>query len=611
MPASQHFGRLRRALGFARPYRRPIVLILTLTLGVAAMNALDPLIMKYIFDHLGAQDSGRAALRGVGLLAALAVLREIGGAVSNWLSWRTRLGVHYALLDATVERLHRMPQDVHRREGVGAVMTRLDRSIQGFIGALSEISFNVLPSLAYLAIALVLMLQLDWRLTALVLVFTPIPALIAALAAPTQTRREQTLLDRWAAIYGRFNEILSGIVTVRSFAMEDTEKQRFLRDVTDANGVVIRGIGFDSRVSAAQNLVVALARIGALGLGAWLVWRGQATLGTLVAFLGYVNGLFEPVKGLTGIYRTLRTASVSLNQIFAILDTQDRLGDAPDAREAHDLRGAVQFQGVHFTYELSGARVLNGIDLEVQPGEMVAIVGPSGSGKSTLMALLQRFYDPSRGAVRIDGMDVRGLKQASVRRQIGVVMQDALLFNESVRDNIAYACPEASQAEIEAAARAANAHEFIMRLEQGYDTPVGERGTRLSVGERQRIAIARALLKDPPILILDEATSALDVESEALVQEALEELTRGRTTFMIAHRLTTVVNADRIVVLKGGHLIEQGTHDELVAAQGYYASLIERQLQGYSGVERRRRERRRAQRRRAVARPLPLLETAS
>ncbi len=214
---------------------------------------------------------------------------------------------------------------------------------------------------------------------------------------------------------------------------------------------------------------------------------------------------------------------------------------------------------------------------------MVAIVGPSGAGKSTLMALLQRFYDPTRGAIRIDGRDLRELRQMSLRRQIGVVLQDALLFNEPVRDNIAYGRPEATRPEIEAAAKAANAHEFILALEKGYDTEVGERGSRFSGGERQRIAIARALLKDPPILILDEATSALDVELEAQVQEAIERLIRGRTTFVIAHRLSTVVNADRIVVLKGGRIIESGRHRELVAAGGYYASLIERQAHVYSG----------------------------
>jgi ATP-binding cassette subfamily B protein len=590
--AAERMFRLRRAMAFALPHRWMVAVILLLTFAVAATNALEPLVMKYIFDRLEGNGTFRAVLIGVSILAGLALLREIGGGFSNWLSWRTRIGIQYALLDATVEKLHRLPNEVHRREGVGAIMSRLDRGIQGFIGAISEISFNVLPALAYLLLAIVVMLRLDWRLTLLVLLFTPVPALLAAFAAPAQTRREKVLMDRWARIYARFNEILSGIVTVRSFAMEDAEKRRFLHDVGETNREVVRGIRFDTSIGAVQNVAVTAARLAAIGFGGLLILRGEATLGTLVAFLGYVGGLFGPVQGLTGIYRTLRMASVSLDQIFSILDTQEHIGDAPDAVEATNVRGEVEFKDVHFAYGASGVIILRGIDLHVRPGEMVAIVGPSGAGKSTMMALLQRFYDPTRGAILIDHRDLRKLRQMSLRRQIGVVLQDALLFNEPVRDNIAYGRPEASRQEIEAAARAANAHEFIMALEKGYDTEVGERGSRLSGGERQRIAIARALLKNPPILIFDEATSALDVELEAKVQEAIERLIRGRTTFVIAHRLSTVVNADRIIVLKGGRIAEAGHHAELVASGGYYASLIERQAHVYRGPERRKTERR-------------------
>ena len=311
-----------------------------------------------------------------------------------------------------------------------------------------------------------------------------------------------------------------------------------------------------------------------------LVVRGELTIGTLVAFLGYVGGLFGPVLGLSGVYKTLRTARVSVEEVYAILDAQDHLGDAPDAREVVGLTGDVEWCGVRFAYPDGGPPLLDGIDLHVRPGERLAIVGPSGSGKSTLVSLVQRFYDPTEGVVRVDGMDVRRLKQASLRRHIGVVFQDSLLFNESVLANIAYGRPRASRAAIEAAARAANAHDFVRRLPDGYDTLVGERGSRLSVGERQRIAIARTLLKDPAILVLDEPTSALDAETEHLVQEALARVTRGRTTLVIAHRLSTVVDADRIVVLKDGRIVEEGRHAELVAGLGYYASLVEKQTRG-------------------------------
>jgi ATP-binding cassette subfamily B protein len=580
MKSSLQWSRVRRALGFARAHRWLIAIILPMTLMVAATNAVEPLIMKFIFDELAEGGILRALLLGASALLGLAVLREVGAFISNWLSWRTRISIHYGLLDATVQRLHVLPHYAQNREGVGAIMTRLDRGISGFIGAISEIVFNVLPAIFYLIFAIIAMLRLDWRMTLLVLAFTPLPAIITALAAPRQTLRERNLLDRWARIYSRFNEVLSGIVTVRSFAMEEAERRRFLTDVGEANQVVIGGVRFDSTVGAAQNLTIALARIAAIAVGGLLVLNGEITLGTLIAFLGYVGGLFGPVQGLTNIYRIVHNASVSLDQIFSILDAKEPLPDEPDAVEAPPLKGEVRFEHVKFGYSPEEGILLHDIDLQVKPGEMIAIVGPSGSGKSTLMALLQRFYDPVEGVVRVDGADIRKLKQRTLRGQIGVVLQDALLFNDSIRDNIAYGRPNANLDEVIEAAKAANADSFISKLPLGYDTIVGERGGGLSGGERQRIAIARALLKDPPILILDEATSALDPELEAQVQEALERLMKGRTTFVIAHRLSTVVNADRILVLRDGRIIEQGRHGELMHKRGYYASLVERQTKG-------------------------------
>jgi ATP-binding cassette subfamily B protein len=424
------------------------------------------------------------------------------------------------------------------------------------------------------------MLRLDVRLALAVVAFAPMPALIARFAAPLQQRRERALLERWVRIYSRFNEVLSGIVTVKSFAMEDAEKRRFLGEVSSANEVVVRGVGVDSGVGAAQNLVQIAARVAALALGGTLVLRGELTVGTLVAFLGYVGGLFGPVLGLSGVYKTLRTARVSVEEVYGILDAQDHLGDAPDAKEVLGLRGDVAWEDVSFSWTPGGRRLLDGVSLSVRAGERVAVVGPSGSGKSTLVSLVQRFYDPTDGVVRVDGIDVRRLKQISLRKQVGVVFQDSLLFNESVLANIAYGRPGATRAQIEAAARAANAHDFIVRLPDGYDTVVGERGSRLSVGERQRVSIARTLLKDPAVLILDEPTSALDAESEALVQAALDRVTAGRTTLVIAHRLSTVVNADRIVVLKDGRIVEEGRHGQLVRAGGYYSTLVRRQAAG-------------------------------
>lgn len=570
----------RRALGFAAPFRRYIVVILLITLVLAVINAAEPLILKYIFDDLSSQKRIRVLLTGIGILVGLGIFRELATGYSNWLTWHTRLGIHYSLLENTVERLHRMPLSFHRTEGVGAIMTRLDRGIQGFIGAITQILFNIFPAVLYLALSIVVMVRLNWKLAAIVLCFVPVPAIIAALSGPEQTRRERALMDQWTKIYSRFNEVLSGIVTVRSFAMEDAEKGRFLRDVTAANRIVVRGVAIDAGLGAATNLVVSFARIAAIALGGVFVVNGKISLGTLIAFLGYIGGLFGPVQGLTGIYQTLQKAYVSLDEMFSILDVQEHLGDAPDAVEVTQVKGNVSFERVKFRYEERERPILDGIDLEVQAGQTLAIVGPSGSGKTTLVALAMRFYDPLEGTIRLDGRDLRTLKQRSVRRNIGTVLQDPVLFNDTVRNNIAYARPEASPEEVEKAAVAANAHNFIAHLPEGYETLVGERGSRLSVGERQRVAIARALLKDPPILVLDEATSSLDAESEALVQEALDRLMKGRTTFVIAHRLATVVNADHIIVLKDGRIVESGTHRELMRLRGYYSSLVERQTRG-------------------------------
>ncbi len=571
-----------RAIRFALPQRNAILLILGLTVLMAILNAAEPLALKYIIDSLSQRPMAVTALwTGLGVLAALALSREGANAMSDWLIWRTRIGLQYALLEATIGKLHQMPLRLQRSQGVGAIMTRLDRSIQGFVAAVTQMLFNILPAAVFLVIAITIMFRLEYRMALLVLLFAPMPALIAVRAAPEQVRRERALLERWASIYSRFNEVLSGILIVRSFTMEEIEKKRFLDDVNVANRAVIHGVATDAGYGATSNLVIALARLSAIAAGGYLAIHGEITVGTVVAFLGYVGGLFGPVQGLSGLYQTLSKASVSLEEIFRILDVQEYLGDSPDAQDLEGVRGDVSFENVHFRYEESAGRpLLAGINLEVSAGETIAIVGPSGSGKTTLMALLMRFYDPLQGCIRLDGQDLRALKQSSIRRNIGVVLQDPLLFNDTIRANIAYARPTASMHEVVAAARAASIHNMIERLPDGYDTKVGERGSLLSAGERQRVTIARAILKNAPILVLDEATASLDAESEELVQSAIERLMEGRTTFVIAHRLATVANADRIVVLRNGHIAEIGTHSALLKQNGYYASLVRRQSHG-------------------------------
>ncbi len=553
--------------------------ILLLAGGVAGLNAFEPLILKHIFDELAGARQVRALAFGVGALILLGFSREAASGRSNWLMSRTRSSVHHSLLDETVSRLHKLPASFYWATGVGGIMTRLDRSLQGFVGAVSEIAFNVIPAIAYLSIAVFTMFRLDWRLACVVLVFAPLPGLIAGYVAPRQAERERTVLGSWVRIYSRFHEVLSGIVAVKSLALEDREKHRLLKDVHEVNQVVTRGVGFDARVGAIQNLIVMTARVAAVAFGGMRVLEGDITTGTLVAFLGYVGGLFGPVQNLTGIYRTLQTASAALDEVFSILDSDELMDDAPDAVELPRVRGDVTFEHVCVTDDCAGTLVED-LNMTVKAGETVAIVTPSGAGKATLLGLLQRFHDPNEGSIRIDGTDVRQLKQSSLRRQIGVLYQDALLFNESVRDNIASGKPHATTEEIEAAAKSAHAHDFIMRLPQAYATVVGERGRRLTSGERQRIAIARSLLMDPSVLILDEPTSALDTESEVLVQDAVRRLTKGRTTIALAHRVSPIVEADRVLVMQQGRVVETGAHTELVKRAGDDALWLQRQTQG-------------------------------
>jgi ATP-binding cassette, subfamily B, bacterial len=557
-----------------------LIVLLCLALLGSFIGICEPLLLKGLFDRMQpGVDWGPVLLLGL-LLIAVEGARQTLAAVTNWLAWKTRLRVHQGILEQAVPQLHRASPSSPEAEGVGAILSRLDRGIQGCLGAFSEIALGLVPSLLYLSISAVLMVRLEPQLAAVTLLFAPLPAAIGLLVVPRQTRRERVLLTRWRRIYSRFREVLSGISTVRSFVQEDREKERFLQGVKATNDIVAGGVGIDSAISGLQGFVTGLARVAVLLLGARLAFRGDVTAGTVVAFLGYLGGLFGPVRGLSGLYGTVHRASASLDELLAILDAPEGVSDHPTAMSLARVNGRIEFRGVKFGYPGASVPVLGGIDLLAEPGQTVALVGPSGAGKSTLMALLQRFYDPTEGAVLLDGMDLRLLRQQSLRRHIGAVHQDSFLFDDTVRNNIAYGSPDKPLEAVVEAARAAQAHEFILRLPKGYATRIGEGGGRLSGGERQRLAIARALLKDPPILIFDEATSALDSESEVLVQRALADLLRGRTAFVIAHRLSTVVSAHQILVLRDGRILERGRHDELLKSRSYYASLVERQVNG-------------------------------
>lgn len=580
--SSSHSVLARAASRFFLPHRRRIALILVLALSTSVLAVSEPLLYKLIVDSLGNGFSGVTVALLVGLALAL-VTREGLAALIEFTVSKIRIALNFDMLKETNDRLHSLPLDHHGGENSGAVLSRIERGVAGSVQAFSEIALHLVPSLAYLALSAVVMVRLEWHLTLLVLAFAPVPALLGAWASHEQIDRERALMSRWVRIFGRLNEVLSGITVIRSFVKEEDEKRRFISGVHDANDIARRGYSRDARVNATKNATMALARVCAVALGGCLVARHQMSLGTLLAFLGYVGGVFAPVQALTGMYQTVRKGSVALEAVSSILDAQESHPDTPGAHDAEHLRGDVTFEHVRFGYR-KGPKVLRDVNLRVRAGETVALVGRSGAGKSTLMALLQRLYEPDAGRILLDGVDIRAYKQRSLRSQIGVVSQDGMLFDDTIRDNIAFGRPGASFEEIERVARAAHAHEFITKLPQGYDTRVGYGGSLLSGGERQRIAIARALLKDAPILVLDEATSALDAESEDLVREALERLTKGRTTFVIAHRASALVQADRIAYVEGGTIVEAGTHRELVRSCEPYAKLIDRQVRTLEAV---------------------------
>ncbi len=567
---------VRAATRFFLPHRRHLAIIVFLALSASTIAVGEPLLYKALFDSFGSSAAGTSVALLLGALVVALLAREALAASLELVVSKIRIALNADMLRATVDRLHSLPLDHHGGEPAGAVTARVERGVSGSVAAFSEIALHFVPSVSYLVLSALVMVKLEWRLSLVVLAFAAAPALIGGWASREQIDRERALMSRWVGVFGRLNEVLSGIAVVRSFAREEDEKQRFVGGVSEASAIARRGVQRDAKVNATKNASMALARVTALALGGVLVARHEISLGTLVAFVGYAGGVFAPVQALTSMYQGVRKCSVALDTVSSILDADRALDDPDDAHEASWLCGDVVFDDVSFGYQ-PGREVLQNVHLRVRAGERIAVVGPSGAGKTTLMALLQRLYDPSGGRVLLDGRDIRSYTQRSLRSRIAVVPQEDVLFDDTIRDNIAFGRPGATDREIEAAARTAHAHHFIMQLPDGYDTRVGERGSLLSGGERQRIAIARAILKDAPILVFDEATSALDAESADHVRTALERLTRGRTTFVIAHRLSTVEAADRVVVVDSGRIVESGTHDELLEADGRYASLVARQ----------------------------------
>ena len=583
---------LRRFAALARPYRARLALSIGLLMVATGVSLVVPLGLKGLLDSVFTDADGtllnRLALGLLGLFALQAVLGAAGGYLLDWTGervvadLRTRLYAH----------LHRLGLRFFAETRTGEITSRLTNDVSKVQTAVTDDLQQVLTLSLTLVGSAVLMVTLNWRLAIGVAVVVPPVALAARYVGTIVRKLSREIQDHLAETTAVAEEAIGAVRVVQAFTAEAVEVGRY-RTAVEALFEAARKRGIVTAVF--WNVVAFLfltSLVGIFWLGGREVLAGRLTAGDLVAFIVYALNIARTVGGASRLYTSFNTAAGASERLFELLDAPPEITDAPGAIPLPaTVRGAVAFEGVSFGYgteTLDGSAsppVLHDVSFHVEPGETVALVGPSGAGKTTLLALLPRFYDPDSGAVTLDGHDLRTLTVESVRQAVAVVAQDVQLFGASLADNIRYGRPDATDAEVEAAARAAYAHDFITAFPDGYATPVGERGVKLSGGQRQRVAIARALLKDAPVLVLDEATSALDSASEAAVQEALAVLMRGRTTVVVAHRLATVRDADRIVVLDGGRVVETGTHEALVAQGGLYASLAARQFRDGTPVE--------------------------
>jgi ATP-binding cassette subfamily B protein len=629
---------LRRVLSYAAPYRWSIAAMLGIILLSTGLSLLSPLIMRDLIDHaIPEGDVHRLILLAIGLLI-LPILSGILTITNRRFNSRVGEGVTYDLRVALYSHLQRMSLRFFTNTRVGELMSRLNNDVVGAQNAISNTIVSMITSFIQAVAMILVMLSMEWRLTILSIMILPLFILASRLLAGRFRDIARRQMDSNAAMNALMNETLniSGALLVKLFGQKEREVERFQHKAADVRERGVDMAMWGSVLFATIGLVSAVGTSLVYGIGGYLAIHKAFTVGTIVAFGAYLGSLYASLQSLTNAPVNFATSMVSFERVFEVLDLPADIEEQPDAIQLQHVRGELVFENVSFNYDQGAGSLLNrvnrpgqmdsidaplsrsssdtkqktsvdvapgttetglhspaeediqirsqareealdGISLTVSPGQLVALVGPSGAGKTTLTYLIPRLYDPTGGRILLDGHDLRDVTLDSLSAQIGMVTQETHLFHDTIRTNLLYARLDATQADLEAAARAANIHHFIAGLPDGYDTVVGERGYRLSGGEKQRLALARVILKDPRILVLDEATSSLDSESEELIQEALKRVMVGRTSIVIAHRLSTILAADLIVVMDRGKMVESGKHQDLLALNGLYAHLYQTQ----------------------------------
>jgi len=581
---------LRLIRELIRPYRGTLLIILLAMLVETAMSLATPWPLKVILDNVVSHHKmspwledllhpwmdGRHQMHIAALAAIAYVVIALLGALATYIDnyYTESVGQYVAhdLRTRTFHHLQRLSLGYYNTHQTGAMLSTITTDIQTIQGFASSSTLNILVDMLTIVCMLALMFWLNWDFTLIAIGVTPFLLLFVSRFKKAVKKATHEVRKEQADIVAVVQQGLESMQAIKAFGRQDQQQEQ-LREVSHATvDAALKARSIKAILSPVVTVTVAVCTAVVLWRGAYLILAGVMTVGALTVYLSYLNKFFKPVKDLATTTNAIAQAAVGVDRIRAILDTDTIIPEKPDAIDAPPVRGEIEFEHVAFAYDVKNP-VLQDVSFTIKPGQLVGIVGPTGSGKSTVVSLIPRFYDAVRGTVKIDGHDVRDFKLKSLREHIGYVLQDTVLFRGTIADNIAFGRPTASRAEIIAAAELANAHEFISKMAQGYDTMVGERGSTLSGGQRQRIGIARVMVRNNPILLLDEPTAALDSESEKLVIEALERLMKGRTVITIAHRLTTIRDADQIIVIAGGVVAESGTHDELMAKNAIYAQL--------------------------------------